>query len=149
MKRKNLTNLLVLVIIILVVGIGWLGYKRGWYGSGAVVKDSGSNVSDYSAVFLTNDQVYFGKMTKDSDQEVTLTDIYYLKVNQQIQPDTSGKATPTPSGSASPNIVLVKLGSELHGPNDVMHISKSQVLFVESMKTDSQVVKAINDNKAK
>jgi hypothetical protein len=43
---------------------------------------------------------------------------------------------------------LVKLGNELHGPVDEMHISKAQILFYEDLKTDGQVVKAIQAYKA-
>ena len=39
----------------------------------------------------------------------------------------------------------VLLANELHGPEDVMHISRDQVTFWENMKDDPQVVLAINE----
>lgn len=142
----NKTARLLVTVIILVVVVGVVGYflmNRGRI-PGAIVKDSGSNISDYSAVFLTNGQVYFGKMDVDSSEEVAIKDIYYLQVNQQnLQ---SGDKT---AASASPEIQLVKLGNELHGPNDRMRINRQQILFTESLKKDSKVVKAIEDSKNK
>lgn len=143
---KSLRQLIVLiVVVIVVVGGGYWLLQRAGALPGGTIKDSGSNISDYSAVFLTNGQVYFGKIGLISNEEVDITDIYYLQVNQQsgLQPTNEN------SNSASPDISLVKLGNELHGPNDKMRINRTQVLFTESLKSDSKVVKAIADYKAK
>src|SRR5689334_1559208 len=71
---------------------------------------SKAGASDYQAVFLNNNQVYFGRINNSmGSQFVELKDIYYLQVQQQIQPATSKQAPAT-------NISLVKLGGELHGP---------------------------------
>lgn len=93
----------------------------------------------YQAVFLTNNQVYFGKLSRANSGYPVLRDIYYLRVTQTLQP-------------INPNVPqqqlqLVKLGNELHGPEDEMRINKSQILFVEDLKADSQVVNAINEFK--
>ena len=147
MKRTQTTALFVLVIVILLAGGGFAYYhKNGGFSLNRVVKDSGDKVSDYSAVFLTNGQVYFGKIMSDRTDVVDLQDIYYLQVDQQIQPENKNTS---PSPSPQPNVVLVKLGQELHGPNDRMLINKQQVLFTESLKNDSKVIKAIQDNQKK
>ena len=143
---KQVQRLIGLIVILVVVIVGgWMLVKRtNVFGDNVVMKDSGSGISDYSAVFLTNGQVYFGKIYQDNSQEVDLQNIYYLQVNSANSSLQDGsKATPSPS--ASPDISLVKLGNELHGPNDRMLINKSQVLFTESLKSDSKVVQAINN----
>jgi len=148
MKRTTLSAGLTIIIIVLAFGIYWAyTVHRGGtlFSSNSVIKDSGSNISDYSAVFLTNGQVYFGKIYGRTDTQIDLRNIYYLQVNQQVQPDPSAKATPTPSASESPQVSLVKLGNELHGPNDRMIINMTQVLFTESLKSDSKVVTAIQN----
>jgi hypothetical protein len=144
-KTSRLIGLIVAIVVVL--GGGYFLLNRSGVIPGSIVKDSGSNVSDYSAVFLTNGQVYFGKMTGGASDEVDITDIFYLQVNQQqgLQP-TNNTAN---SSTATPDISLVKLGNELHGPNDKMRINRTQVLFTESLKSDSKVVKAITDYKAK
>lgn len=91
----------------------------------------------YQAVFLNGGQVYFGKIGKFNDKYITLSDIYYLRVNQAVQPDTTNKTT------NANDISLAKLGSELHGPEDQMMINRSEVQFWENLKDDGQVVKAI------
>lgn len=90
----------------------------------------------YQAVFLTNNQVYFGKLSKSGSKYPVLRDIYYLRVTQALQPSNPAQ-----------QINLVKLGGELHGPEDEMRINREQILFVEDLKADSQVVTAINDYK--
>ena len=150
MKRSSLTTLLTAVIILLVIVFGVaIARSRGLLGlsDGSIQKDSGSNISDYSAVFLTNGQVYFGKVYGHTDAGLDLRNIYYLQVNQQVQPDQKATATATPT--PQPQVSLVKLGNELHGPNDRMQISSNQILFTESLKTDSKVVDAINKNTQK
>ena len=55
----------------------------------------------YQAVFLTNDQIYFGRLKNISSDYLILSDVYYVKVNE--------------SGAGQ----LVKLGAgEPHGPRD-------------------------------
>ncbi len=81
----------------------------------------------YQAVFLKSGSVYFGIITKISDNQITLTDIYYLR-----DEDTE-------------NISLTKLGNELHGPEDIMYIERKEVEFWENLKPDGQVAKAITE----
>lgn len=87
--------------------------------------------SKWQAVFLTNNQVYFGKLVNYDSGYVTLTDVYYLRTASDLDQ----------SGGSSLN--LIKLGGELHGPEDVMYIPKATVLFWENMKPTSQVVETI------
>jgi hypothetical protein len=90
------------------------------------------------AVFLSNGQVYFGKIKSVNKEYVDLQQIYYLNVNQQVQPNQK-----TDNTAANQSVSLVKLGCELHGPTDRMIINRDQVTFWENLKTDGQVTKAI------
>ncbi len=103
----------------------------------------------YQAVFLSNGQVYFGQLKGEKgerDGYVLLSNIYYLQqVNvpvQQTAPapnakDEKGKPISSPQPALTqPDIRLVKLGSELHGPEDMMYIAKSQIVFYEDLKGD-------------
>lgn len=87
----------------------------------------------WQAVFLTNGQVYFGRLQNYNREYLLLQDVYYLQVAQPLQ-----QGQPQPQ-----NLNLVKLGSELHGPEDTMFIPKDKILFWENMKADAQVVRAI------
>lgn len=93
----------------------------------------------YQAVFLNSSdgQVYFGKLSVLNARYYKLTDIYYVRV-QQVQPDKNNSA-------ATSSISLAKLGSEIHGPEDVMYVNRDSVMFWENLKEGGQVVKAIRD----
>jgi hypothetical protein len=139
---------IVLGIIVVVLIIGALVFRGQLFGKPNAGKQAASpqtQASGYVAVFLTNGQVYFGKLSHPGDDYVTLDDIYYLQVGPQ-----QGSATSVGQPSTTPQqqISLVKLGNELHGPVDEMHISRTQVLFYEQLKSDGQVVTAILKDKA-
>ncbi|MDO8592311.1 MAG: hypothetical protein Q7R92_00890 [bacterium] len=104
-----------------------------------------ADFTKYQAVFLSNGQVYFGKVTDANDQTLVLEDIYYLRTTANLQ--TSG-AQPAATPEAD-NFSLVKLGNEIHGPADKMSINLLQVLFVEDLKADSKVVEAIRAYESK
>lgn len=87
----------------------------------------------YSAVFLTNGQVYFGNIVQQKRGTIVLENIYYLQTNTA---DPKAEVTEA-------NMSLVKLGNELHGPTDEMRINREHVLFTETLREDSKVVQAI------
>lgn len=98
------------------------------------------NKDGFQAVFLESGQVYFGRITKISDTQITLENIYYLRTNQNVTPQNVNNLS-----SAGTDIALVKLGEELHGPEDVMYIERKETVFWENLKDDGQVVKAITE----
>jgi hypothetical protein len=94
----------------------------------------------YQAVFLTNNQVYFGKVTSLNDKSVVLTDVFYI--------ETPNNSNQNNASASNTNYTLRKLGdSELHAPEDKMVISRSQVIFWENLKDSSQVVTKIKEYK--
>lgn len=118
-------------LTVLAIAIALLLYF-GKVREGNYVKDNGMQ-----AVFLTNGQVYFGKVKDVTSQYVNLQDIYYLNTEQQ-QAKEGDKNQQT-----STNFALIKLGCELHGPTDQMIINRDQVTFWENLKNDGKVAKAI------
>jgi hypothetical protein len=92
----------------------------------------------YQAVFLSNNQVYFGKITGITKDILTLEDIFYL---QSGSVDKAGNST---SGG---DVSLIKLGNELHAPEDVMNIERKNVQFYENLKDDGDVAKGIAEYK--
>lgn len=134
----------VVVVVLVVLGVLFRGQIFGKKNGSA---PAASASSGYQAVFLTNGQVYFGKLSQANTDYPVLTDIYYLQV---VQPPLQGQQSGTtpPAANSQSQISLVKLGNELHGPVDEMHISRPQILFYEDLKSDGQVVKAIQAYKA-
>ncbi len=97
------------------------------------------NKDRMQAVFLNGGQVYFGRISNLNEKFMRVNDIYYLRVNQTVQPNGST--------ASNQDVSLVKLGCELHGPDDSMVINQSQIIFWENLKTDGQVAKAVADYK--
>jgi len=141
---RKLAIVLILVVVIALAGFAGYGYSK--------LSANSTNFNDsiqkdrFQAVFLTNGQVYFGKVQNVEGSYVKLKNIYYLQVQQSVQPSTSN---PEKSSSSDSQVSLTKLGKELHGPTDQMYISRSEVLFWENLEKNSTVVKAITDYEKK
>lgn len=95
---------------------------------------SGINSGEYQAVFLANGQVYFGKLTAPGGNFYYLRHVYYLST------------LAAPLSRKTPTQQLIKLGGEIHGPEDLMIINRSQILFVENLKRNGKVTQAILQN---
>jgi hypothetical protein len=137
-KSGMVGKLLVVSLIVVSVAItAFVGY--------AIVRSIGGgnfvNKDQYQAVFLSDGQIYFGKLTGLDQEYAVLEDIFYLQVEQQVQPDRSNEDEP------ETQISLAKLGNELHGPEDKMFINREQILFWENLKAEGQVVTAIDNFK--
>ncbi|HTK39387.1 MAG TPA: hypothetical protein VL362_00810 [Patescibacteria group bacterium] len=132
MKNKLLLALAGLAVVVIVLVGGYYAYRA--------VSPSLIDRGKYQAVFLSNGQVYFGKLHLDNNYYV-LKDIFYLQAS-----DAQNSANPdskNPQQSTSSDVKLIKLGTEVHGPTDQMVIDKGQVLFFENLKDDGSVVKSI------
>ena len=110
----------VIVVIVVVVGI--------WFVNGS---------TQWKAVFLTNNQVYFGHFWDvPFAGTITLRSVYYLQLSQPGQQLNTQDAS---------QLKLVKLGNEIHGPTDEMVIPMGQVLFWETLRSDSSIVTTIKN----
>lgn len=85
-------------------------------------------------VFLSNGQVYFGTIAKEDAASLLLKDIYYIETK------TGAASTQAPS-----DVSLIRLGSELHGPENWMEVNREHILFIEKLRPDGKVAKAIDD----
>jgi len=132
-KKKNRffrwLNILIIIVVIILAVLGGIYKFTNW-------NVLGINKSEWQAVFLSNGQVYFGQITKNTKEIVILEDIYYLQVTKSLQPAESNV-------DQQNELSLVKLGNELHGPEDQMKINRAHILFIESLKGDGKVVRAI------
>jgi len=135
----------IIVVVVLLLGATGFVFRYKIMPS----KASTEKLSGYQAVFLTNGQVYFGKVTNANDQYVKLTSIFYLQTSGGSSSSTtqSGNSAAATANSTDPNaqtqLSLVKLGNELHGPADTMSINRDQILFIEDLKASGQVYQAI------
>ena len=86
----------------------------------------------YQAIFLGNDQIYFGKLKNIDSQYPILDEVYYIRLEGEGA--TSGQ--------------LVKLGeTEPHGPQNQMILNRDHILFWENLRNDSRIVQTIRSLK--
>ncbi len=145
--RNNLPWVILAVIILLIV-LGVALFRDRLFSDkqdGRTNQAQEQKSSGYQAVFLTNGQVYFGKLSDVSATYATLKDIYYLQVAPQ--PALQGSQSQVTSQQQQ-QLLLVKLGKELHGPVDEMKINRDQILFFEDIREDGTVMTKIREYQA-
>ncbi len=91
----------------------------------------------YQAVFLSNDQVYYGHLRNWHGNQVLLTDVYYA----QAASETDTKDT------KQPQFVLVKLTDHATAPKDALYLNRDHILYVEDLAANSQIVQIIEAGK--
>ena len=131
--KKGRKIILIISVIIILVSISIVFLSE----TDSITTLIKGSPSAYKAVFLDNDQVYFGKVANKNSKYVKLTDVYYLQVAQPSQ-NQYGVLD-------QPNLTLIKLGSELHGPKDEMEIVRDHIMYIEELSNDSRVVQAIRE----
>src|SRR3989344_9104684 len=115
-----------LAVLVILVGVMTVLTMVKWQKYDRYDKKDFIDQATYQAVFLTNDQIYFGHLKNISSDYLILLDAHYVKVNEE--------------GDAQ----IVKLGVvEPHGPQDKMTINQDQVLFWENLKASSPVIETI------
>lgn len=149
-RGQNNLPWIILGVIILLVILGGVMFRDRLFpsrdNSGSDKMAAEDKLSGYQAVFLSNTQVYFGKLSDVSATYATLKDIYYLQVTQPpLQGSQQQGSQAQTQTQAQPQISLVKLGNELHGPVDEMKINRDQILFFEDLKEDGRVMQAIRE----
>jgi hypothetical protein len=138
--RFNKTAIIVAVVVLLAL-VGAFFASKVLLNPTLVKKDQ------YQAVFLTNGQVYFGKLESGGPQFLRLKDVYYLQTSDSTE--KTGEASAEQPAEDSQTQTLIRLGKEIHGPDNEMLISREQVLFFENISNDGTVGKAIKSDKDK
>lgn len=139
MPKLKLIGLVIAVLAVAGAIFWWMGQQSNVAGQ--------IDKSKYQAVFFTNGQVYFGKLTKIDGDYYKMTDVFYIQEGQKSAEDSKNpQETDTSQQGANPQ--LVKLGGEIHGPEDAMIINRDQVLFFENLKKDGKVTDVILKDRA-
>ena len=124
-------NQICLAIVFGVLALTTLAFTLGCQPVAQAEKPAVAFSTPYQAVLLSNNSVYFGKLSGYGTSNPVLTDVYYIVSKQD------------PTTKAVQN-VLVKRGKELHGP-DRMYLNPSSIVFVEPVGTDSKVAQLISE----
>jgi hypothetical protein len=125
-RRAGLALLFLIVLLLIALGITCaVGQVRGTDSLAAAI-----NPNEYQAVFLTNGQIYFGRLTSSGG------DFYYLRHVYYLTAQASGNGRPL-------RRQLVKLTSDVHGPEDMIAINRAQVLYVENLRPNGAAAKLL------
>jgi len=95
--------------------------------------------ASWSAVVLTSGEVYYGLIADKNKNPVEIANVYY-------DYDKSADKSGDDQNKASGNLRLVKRGKESYGPDGSMTIYQAQIKYIETLKEDSKVLKAILDH---
>lgn len=131
---KTIVTLLIIIAIVLGGWFAWSAYSKS--------TNYGIDNSKYQAIFLTNGQIYFGKLHAFNDESFRLTTGYVAQAKTETTSGDSDDADTETSGG----IVLIRLANETYGPENELFISKQQILHYENLKADSQYAKLIDQN---
>lgn len=124
MERRSIGGVVAAIFAIGVVLLAaWLVYERFGSPFASAGKDR------YQAVFLSNGQVFFGRVGDASRSRVLLHDVHYIQ--GRINPETKQQSN-----------ILVRRGKEWHGPAEML-INAQHILWMEPVGPDSEVQKLI------
>ncbi len=136
-KRLGWLWMLIIIAVAALAFGGWALWSQSEKGK------TGIDTGKYQAVFLSNGQLYFGKMKVLSDVTFQLDDVYYLE-----QVESAASVSSAEEAAKQSTATLRKLGEiEPHAPEDTMFIPKQQVLFYENLQDSGKVVKLIGEHK--
>lgn len=133
-SKLKLAAIAALIVLVIAGAAAWFFLVR----PATAVIDGGK----YQAVFFTNGQVYFGKLSSINGDYMRLKNVYYLQNKTSGEDETSPQAA---SAQDAADVELIKLGNEIHGPEDEMLISKDQILFFENLKPAGTVSQTISN----
>lgn len=104
-------------------------------GASTACNEVDGKLDNWQAVFLTSGQVYYGKLSDSSGPFYTLEDIYYIR------------RVPGAEEDQAPQFTLVKMGQELHGPQDMIMLNRDHILYIENLTDEGQVAQRIQEAK--
>jgi hypothetical protein len=116
-------NVIIFVCLLVLIALA------SYFGYQSILK----NRSVRQAVFLTSGQVYFGMLGSTSGDFIELKDVYYLPSQDKLQDGNQDKK----------KLSIIKLGEEVHGPEDSIFLNKQHVVLYENMKSSSKINEAI------
>ncbi|OGF26917.1 hypothetical protein A2303_05440 [Candidatus Falkowbacteria bacterium RIFOXYB2_FULL_47_14] len=133
---KSMTMILAAVIVIM--GAVLFLTKDDGNGNGDVAGANESAGSGWYSTKLMNGEVYYGQIDDLSSDPVIIRNVYYNydQLNQEEGEEKKGDTA---------NLRLVKRGKETHGPDGSMSLVRTQIVYMEPLKNDSKVLKAILD----
>ena len=127
-SRATLAVIGVVVVVVVVVLASWVG------GVGPFGQSTSSN---WSAVFLTDSEVFFGHVKSMNNDQIDLVNVYYLQ-RSQANTQTGQAAAPTQLA------ILGLVANQIQCPKDEVIINRQAVLNIQTLQPSSYVVSRLN-----
>lgn len=126
------------VVAAAIIIIGLAAYGMFFHGRGS--QEPGGEAAGASqqwyAIKLINDEIYYGQVGDTTADPVVVSNVYYdydqLKGGSEAEKEGN-------------NLRLVKRGQETYGPAGTMNIVRAQIVYLEPLKEESKVLRAILD----
>lgn len=127
--RTGLLAIGAVIVLALLIFLGTAAFKSF---SGTSFPSSVDGKT-YQAVFLSNGQIFFGKLSSGNGRYYELRHVYLL------QSSVTSRGRP---GEQQ----LIKLTKEIHGPQDLLIVDRRQILYIENLDPRGQAAKLINSS---
>jgi len=132
--KKSLLVVAVILVLILL---------DSTYGFISVVSGNAGAKGKLQAVFLTNNQIYFGHLAPYGMDTYILRGAYYVRSTQvPVTPSLTGNDSQKDQQYTTQN-ELVPVTQDSHGPEDTLYIPARQILFWQNLRSDSVVARTI------
>ena len=137
---KRLAPIIVFLLVVILVATG----SYYFYFRGRDLTTGQTNISPYSAVALTSNELFFGHIKSENSYQLVLEDVYFFT----YVPDP--KATPAAGTNVAQVPTLIDTAAkDSLAPTSTYIINKAMIKYTYPLKNDSQVVKTIDNYKAK
>ncbi|GEM_PF-6446246 len=138
-SKKTLTGLTVGIAVLIVLILFW-GPRLILFFQTRFLPFS----SSWEAVYMTNGEVYIGKIRGSTFDTIKLNDTYLVQISKQSENDSGSKTNTYKINGTSNNLTLIKWGfnQSLKSAGELF-ITRSQVQFWEKLDKDSEVVKQL------
>jgi len=133
--REGLIKIIVFILAILVVSA--TAYFLFFRSKGAAINPK---TKDWYAIKLVDGEIFYGQVADVKADPVVIDNVYYNYDQAKEAGAAKDQANPA---KETGNLRLVKRGQETHGPAGSMNVVRSQVLYLEALKSDSKVLQAI------
>lgn len=121
-------------VVLVLVAVAFIIALLSGGGSNGDALAAQVNSSDYQAVFLTDNEVYFGKLSVPGGAFCYLRHVYRL--------------TSLPSARKGQPLrrTLVKLVNDIHNPEDELVINRAQILYVENLNPSGSAARLLRQS---
>ena len=126
---SRLVSIVVGVVLIVLVAIGAMWFE----------KIGPFTVKTWSAVFMTDSEVFFGHIQDINSDSIDLTNVFYL------QKTSTGTGTGSSTTSTASQLSVAGLvANQIQCPTDEIRLDRRNILYWQTLQDSSYVVQTLN-----